>query len=208
VKKRTRKGSDIYFNIPYDPDFEVMLLAYLAYSVCLGLKPRLVLEEVSATPRLQRIWKTMLACRVSIHDLSRIDVPRFNMPVELGMAIALQNLKGVEEHRCVAFVGNRRKFEKAASNLRGLDPLCHRGRPVVVLNEMFNAVIRKDRQPSKKDVLVVFKQLQNAAPEIQRRFGQETAFAPVVWKYLVLTAAGLAQKVRLRVAAGPPRIVR
>jgi hypothetical protein len=41
--------------------------------------------------RLTRIVELMHACRMSIHDLSRIGRPaRFNMPFELGLACSLK----------------------------------------------------------------------------------------------------------------------
>ena len=53
-----------------------------------GLRPRATLE----IPRLDRILELVSACRYSFHDLSRVQlaggVPRFNMPFEVGLAVA------------------------------------------------------------------------------------------------------------------------
>lgn len=58
---------------------------------------------------MTRITRALFGCRYSIHDLSRCkgdgneNLARFNMPPELGMAMALRNLDG-EKHDCLALV--------------------------------------------------------------------------------------------------------
>ena len=57
-----------------------------------GLRPRATLEIPSPTRRLDRILELLAACRYSFHDLSRVQLsggaPRFNMPFEVGLAVA------------------------------------------------------------------------------------------------------------------------
>ena len=66
--------------------------------------PRSAIESGTvAEPRLARVTRALFSFRYSIHDLSRAtgegseDLARFNMPLELGMAMA-RRFKNPEEH--------------------------------------------------------------------------------------------------------------
>ena len=61
----------------------------------LGLFPRATLEIPGGERRLDRIFDLIQTCASSLHDLSRVELdqkrpitPRFNMPFELGLAVA------------------------------------------------------------------------------------------------------------------------
>src|SRR5207245_11506447 len=79
-------------NVPYDPRYERLFVALIAGLCAFGLRPWATLEIPSPTRRLDRILELVSACRYSFHDLSRVQlaggVPRFNMPFEVGLAVA------------------------------------------------------------------------------------------------------------------------
>jgi hypothetical protein len=85
----------VFLNIPYDPQFERLYVAYIVGLTILGFVPRATLGIPSGARRLERIFDLIQRCRFSIHDLSRVQLdhkapstPRFNMPFELGIAVA------------------------------------------------------------------------------------------------------------------------
>ncbi|MGA9896888.1 MAG: hypothetical protein WBQ09_02230, partial [Terriglobales bacterium] len=85
----------VFLNIPYDPQFERLYLAYIVGLTVLGFVPRATLGIPSGARRLERIFGLIQRCRYSVHDLSRVQLdrnaprtPRFNMPFELGIAVA------------------------------------------------------------------------------------------------------------------------
>ncbi len=89
---RTREST--FLNIPYDPSFTKLYLAYIAGVSSFGLLPRATLEIPGGEPRLDRILSLIRSCAYSLHDLSRVQLdphppktPRFNMPFELGLAV-------------------------------------------------------------------------------------------------------------------------
>ncbi len=93
-KKRTAPA-EVFLNIPYDEKFERLFLAYIAGISAFGLTTRATLEIPSSSRRLEKIRALIDACRYSIHDMSRVELdrraprtPRFNMPFELGLAVA------------------------------------------------------------------------------------------------------------------------
>src|SRR5262249_43804978 len=94
-RRRSAERNSVFLNVPYDSAFENLYLAYIAGLSAFGLIPRATLEIPTSKRRLERIRKLIGQCGYSLHDLSRVQldagaprVPRFNMPFELGLAVA------------------------------------------------------------------------------------------------------------------------
>jgi hypothetical protein len=89
VPQRKRVQS-VFINVPYDRAFEDLYIAYVVGLTRLGLKVNAAIS-VPHQGRLTAIIELIEASNFSIHDLSRVElsrgVPRFNMPVELGLAL-------------------------------------------------------------------------------------------------------------------------
>src|SRR5438093_5118087 len=81
----------VFLNVPFDKSYEPLFVGLISALVALGRTPRCVLElPEMGQGRLVRILRLIQSCGVSIHDLSRVGLPvRFNMPFELGIAVAL-----------------------------------------------------------------------------------------------------------------------
>ena len=128
--QRRRERYSVFLNIPYDSAFENLYLAYIAGLSSFGLIPRATLEIPTSQRRLQRILKLIQECAYSIHDLSRVQldaraprVPRFNMPFELGLAVA-QNARNRRETWYVCETVSHR-IGKSLSDLNGTDVRIH-----------------------------------------------------------------------------------
>jgi hypothetical protein len=90
----------------------------------------------TAVPRVERILQAFRECRYSIHDLSRYqgegaeNLARFNMPLELGMAMALRGLEpDADSHDWLVMVPDGHLYERYISDLGGFDPAIHDGSP-------------------------------------------------------------------------------
>ena len=102
---RVKRIESVFLNIPYDKQFEDLYLAYIVGLTQLGLRVNATLA-VPNQGRLESIIQLIEESDFSIHDLSRIEVsegiPRFNMPVELGLALYRSHIaKG--RHRVFVF---------------------------------------------------------------------------------------------------------
>jgi hypothetical protein len=82
----------VFLNCPYDDEYRPLLGALLFSVLDCGLTPRLASDQAdSGQPRLEKIRELIRDSRFSIHDISRMDplqpgdLPRFNMPFELGL---------------------------------------------------------------------------------------------------------------------------
>ncbi len=82
----------VFINCPFDSEFLPLAQALVFSILRLGLEPRIATERAdSGETRVQKIRELIRSSRFSIHDLSRMeplgphDLPRFNMPFELGL---------------------------------------------------------------------------------------------------------------------------
>ncbi|MDQ2949757.1 MAG: nucleotide-binding protein [Acidobacteriota bacterium] len=127
----------VFLNYPYDKSFEPLLYAIVLTIVSRGFIPRSAREdEGQAELRMTRIARGLMTSKYSIHDLSRYradasnQLPRFNMPLELGMAVGLYyerrrvtqpNAPRDDEPNWLALVPKNHVHQKYISDLAGFD---------------------------------------------------------------------------------------
>ncbi|MGD0089635.1 MAG: hypothetical protein ABSE73_06915 [Planctomycetota bacterium] len=194
-KRTLAPNHDVFLNVPYDKEYESLFIALIAGLCGLGLKPRCVLEipfseDEGGGPRLKRIFKLLSACSFSIHDLSRVELspelpifPRFNMPFELGLAVALSmHCRG---HRWVVFEARGHRLTKSLSDLNGWDPFIHGGTPEGVLRVMEDAFRRPNRRFRFKHSLTLFKSLAGFANEQKLLYRESSLFSGRMFEDLV-----------------------
>jgi hypothetical protein len=111
VPSSRRPPARVFLNIPYDDQFQSLCLAYVCGITAFGFFPRATLEIPGGSRRLDRILEVIQSCRFSVHDLSRVELdkkfpptPRFNMPFELGLAVAWERA-GKRQHTWFVFEG-------------------------------------------------------------------------------------------------------
>ena len=119
-----------------------------------GFTPRATLEIPFGERRLDRILLLIRESRYSVHDLSRVQVdrkaprtPRFNMPFELGLTVALQK-SAYSDHSWVVCESVPHRLKKSLSDLDGTDAYIHGGTVAGVFRELGNAFVGSSRQPS------------------------------------------------------------
>jgi hypothetical protein len=188
----------VFLNIPYDEEFTNLYIAYIVGLYQLGLLPHVASEITGGRRRLDRIFELIQSCRYSIHDLSRIEVsaapaavPRFNMPLELGMTITWANLNQ-DQHTWFVWESERYRLQRSASDLNGTDPNIHDGTPEGVLRELCNA-FRRTRTPSVPEMLATYRFVHSSLNEILKRNGtrnpyDRSVFVDLCWLSSNLTA--------------------
>jgi hypothetical protein len=187
----------VFLNIPYDEEFRSLYIAYIVGLYQLDLVPHLASEIPGGDRRLDRISKLIQSCRYSIHDLSRVEVsvaptavPRFNMPLELGMAINWANLHP-SRHTWFVWESESYRLQQSASDLNGTDPHIHGGTPEGVLRELSNAFWR-DHMPSVPGMLEVYRFVDNSLDAILLRRGTRNPYDRSVFKELCWLSSSLA----------------
>ena len=193
--------SDVFLNIPYDQRFLDLFLAYVAGLSALGLFPRATLEIPGGERRLERIFDSIRACASSLHDLSRVELdekrpitPRFNMPFELGLAVAWEKLEP-GRHTWFVFETKLRRAEKSLSDLSGTDVYVHEGKPRGIFRELCSAFVRTQRQPDVEQMDLIYKRLKQALPDLLRKAGSRTAFQARVFSDVRVLSRALSAEI-------------
>jgi hypothetical protein len=187
----THQPPHIFLNHAFDPAREYLYLSLIASLVGIGLRPRSVVELPGDTSRLERLYGLIRACQYSIHDLSAVErtarpyrVPRFNMPFELGLAVALK-LQGGHEFRLLEAVD--RRLDQSLSDLKGYDPYIHGATPVGVFDAVRNMFSAVQAPPirTRSDFAAVYDLLRRFR---RRREGRGNPYTAIQFGALVTTA--------------------
>jgi hypothetical protein len=193
---RRKRVQSVFLNIPYDAQFEELHLAYIVGLTQLGLKINATLA-LPNQDRLKRIVGLIEKSDVSIHDLSRIEspsgVPRFNMPLELGLALFRSHItRG--RHRVFVFEKKAYRVQRSTSDVNGIDPQIHKGRPKGVMAGLRNIFYQSDGT-TVPEMLSSYRAVRRKLPELRRNAGSRSLFEAAVFKEL--TVAALVERERI-----------
>ena len=132
---------NVFINCPFDAEYRGCFEALLFAVTVSGYKVRCALEDADAANiRFDKLKALIRDSSHTIHDLSRTevgenDLPRFNMPFELGLAMGAKHFGGPKQSRNSALIMVRERYKLPAylSDLAGADPAAHGGDPHAVL---------------------------------------------------------------------------
>ena len=121
--------SNVFINCPFDPDYHTLLRPLIYTIIYLGFEPQICQTTSSAVTRIERIKDMIKGSRFSIHDLSRCrplkrkDLPRFNMPFELGLDMGCLEYGGgkLKTKRILILETQRYHYQKVLSDIAGQD---------------------------------------------------------------------------------------
>jgi hypothetical protein len=180
AKEDRARERAVFLNVPYDRKFEPLCLAYICGVASFGLVPRTTLE-IPGDRRLDRIIELVRSCRFSVHDLSRVQLnrkkpatPRFNMPFELGLAVALEKMVD-PGHSWYVFEAVNGRAEKSLSDL-GTDVYIHGETVRGVMSQLSNAFIRQKRQPTVPQMISVYRYIRRELRTILATSGARSIF--------------------------------
>lgn len=147
----------VFINCPFDAEYEPNIQAIVLGCVACGFTPRCASDigEVSRQ-RLDRILEALCACHWSIHDLSRCrgegdqSLARFNMPLELGFALARRHITPEAHRDILILVPSAHQYVRYVSDLAGIDPREHDGTPRLVLRCVMAWLARHAEHPPAK----------------------------------------------------------
>jgi hypothetical protein len=198
--RRAPKAESVFLNIPYDSRFENLFLAYIAAISAFGFTPRATLEIPFSRRRLDRIVELISISEYSVHDLSRVQLdtraprtPRFNMPFELGLTVALERAS-VPDHNWVACESQRHRLHKSLSDLDGTDVYVHDGTIRGVFRELCSVFVRSHRQPNVVQMMQIYRVLRAEFRGILRKAGAPDPFNARVFKDLSILASTAADE--------------
>ena len=135
---------DVFINCPFDPDYKPTFQALVFTIFACGFRPRSARElDDGGQTRIEKLYELIEECRYGIHDLSRTELddefqlPRFNMPLELGLFIGAKRYGDKAQHdkRALILDVERFRYQKFISDLAGMDIHEHGGEPPAAVRE-------------------------------------------------------------------------
>lgn len=124
---------NVFINCPFDPQY-LPLFHTLVYVVTdCGFIAQCAQEDDGSEVRVQKILRIIRECRVGIHDISRTEVspdsglPRFNMPLELGMFLGAKayGTGRQSEKKCLVLDKEPHRYQRYISDIGGQDIHAH-----------------------------------------------------------------------------------
>jgi hypothetical protein len=124
----------VFINCPFDAQYKPLFEAIVFAVFDCGMRPRCALEIDDASEvRIDKVFKIIAACKYGVHDISRTEatsasgLPRFNMPLELGMFLAAKRF-GVGRQRqkvCLILDSAPYRYQQFISDIAGQDIQVH-----------------------------------------------------------------------------------
>lgn len=205
--RRRRHIESVFLNIPYDRRFEDLYLAYIVGLTQLGLRVNAAVG-VPNQGRLETIIGLIEESDFSIHDLSRIElskgIPRFNMPLELGLALYRSRVtRG--RHRVYVFERKAYRAQRSTSDINVIDPKIHNGTAKGVMAGLRNIFRQPGDVTTVPEMLISYRAVRKRLPQLRLNAGGKSLFEASVFQDLSLAALVESQKlIKRRVRAHRP----
>jgi hypothetical protein len=140
-------SNSVFLNVPFDRAYKPLFEAAIFAIYDSGFTARSAKEdEDSSTPRVEKIYGLIRESQYGIHDISRVTLdsknrlPRFNMPLELGIWLGAKQYgsKRDREKRALILDKIDHRYQKFCSDISGQDPRSHNNDPAVVIRSVRN----------------------------------------------------------------------
>ena len=150
----------VFINCPLDDPYRHLFEAIVFAVHDCGYVARCALEVDDASEvRIEKITKIIASCKFGVHDISRTELdvgtslPRFNMPLELGLFLGAKRFGRAEQKlkTCLVLDTERYGYQKFISDIAGQDIAAHASDPMraikVVRDWLSNSTPRSIRIP-------------------------------------------------------------
>ena len=170
--------NNIFINCPFDQEFKPLLDAMIFTIFDCGFIPRCALEEDdSGEVRIDKIARIIADCKYGVHDISRIELcentklPRFNMPLELGMFLGAKRYGSEQQKKKVSLIMDSQqwRYQIYISDIAGQDPRAHENKienVIKILRDWLNSASRRKTIPGGTAILKRYNQFLGELPAI------------------------------------------
>jgi len=172
------KGRHVFINCPFDPGYRPIFDAIVFTVYDLGFVARCSLEEDDAGEfRLAKIERIIEECRFGINDLSAVTLdaatglPRFNMPLELGLFFGCKRFGPPNQSRKRTLVldSDQYRYRAFISDISGQDIRAHGGDPERAMREVRDWLRMASKQkilPGGAEIIGHYHRFRNDLPDI------------------------------------------
>jgi hypothetical protein len=172
----------VFVNCPFDEPCRPLFQAMVFAVHDAGFVARCALEVSDATEnRLGRIFQIVAECRYGIHDISRTEpgkyrLPRFNMPLELGIFLGAKRFGGPRHRTKGCLILDRRpyRYQRFISDIAGQDVYAHHDRPqeaVEHVRDWLRTASRRRTIPGGPEIWRRYQRFRRMLPEMCSELG-------------------------------------
>ena len=139
------RSNHVFVNCPFDEGYKPILDGIVFAITDLGFVARSAREQDDGGEvRLAKIERIIEQCKYGIHDLSAVELdpinnlPRFNMPLELGSFLGCKRFGDAAQRRKVSLILDSEpyRYQKCISDIAGQDIHTHGGQPENAIREV------------------------------------------------------------------------
>lgn len=170
---------NVFINCPFDKEYKPIFDAIVFTVFDCGYLPRCALEVINAGQvRIEKINLIIEECKYGFHDISRTelddnDLPRFNMPLELGIFLGAQRFGNTSQSEKVCFIVDREqyRYQKFISDISGQDIYSHNNNyteAVKLISNWLRSSNRDILMPGGNEICKRFEVLKEELPEMCR----------------------------------------
>jgi hypothetical protein len=127
-------SKNVFINCPFDPSYKKFFEAIVFSVFDCGFQARCSLEvDDGGQIRIEKIFGIIAECKFGIHDISKTELdevnnlPRFNMPLELGIFMGAKRYGQGEQQEKVCLILDHEsyRYQKFISDISGQDIRAH-----------------------------------------------------------------------------------
>lgn len=131
-------SKSVFINCPFDSGYQDLFDAIVFTVQDCGFVARCAKEvQDSGEVRIEKITSLIRECRYGVHDISRTELdrgtnlPRFNMPLELGLFLGAKSFGGKKQRKKLSLVldTEQYRYQQFCSDIAGQDISAHGGDP-------------------------------------------------------------------------------
>lgn len=181
---------DVFINCPFDAAYNPTFRALVFTVYACGFRARSARElDDGGQTRIEKLFGIIKECRYGVHDLSRTELndaglPRFNMPLELGLFLGAKRFGSSAQRakRLLILDSEQYRYQQFASDLAGMDIHAHGGDPVKALRALRDWLANVSRRtlPSGDRVARVYDTFLRDLPDLAKELEFQLEAIPYV----------------------------
>jgi hypothetical protein len=171
---------NVFINCPFDREYQSLFEAMVFAVWFAGFSPRCPLEASNAgQARLAKIMDIISECQYGIHDISRTELgrdklPRFNMPLELGLDLGCRRYGSdhLTKKRLLVMDRSRYRYQRVISDIAGQDIVSHSNHPrhlIRCIRDWLSTESRSSAMPGGLYMYQSYLAFQDVLPSLCRR---------------------------------------
>ncbi|HEV3051921.1 MAG TPA: hypothetical protein VGX50_16555 [Longimicrobium sp.] len=176
----------VFINCPFDAEYRPLFEAMVFVIHHCGFVARSAMEgDDGSQVRIDKIATIIAESPLGIHDISRTEpdagsgLPRFNMPLELGMFLGAKRYGNPRQRRklCLILDRDRYRYQQFCSDIAGQDIRAHQNDPALLIRVLRdwlrNVLMHTATLPGASRIAERYATFQAELPQICRLLGMD-----------------------------------